>query len=137
MATPGVAGAALLIRQYFMEGWYPSGTKAEADRFTPSGALIKAVLVNSGQALVGVQKKYGGPTSSVPYDHHQGFGRISLIDSLYLHGRPETRNRIYIKDRLRLSSTSKPFEVTFRLDQCSAPYFSATLVYTDKENSSI
>jgi len=133
MATPGAAGAALLIRQYFMEGWYPTGMKVFSDRFTPSGALIKAVLVNSGQALIGVDNNYY-TTPSVPYDIHQGFGRISLIDSLYL--RNKSKAKIFLQDRQVLESKSAPYQKTFQLDQCSAPYFSATLVYMDKENSS-
>lgn len=51
MATPGVAGAAALVRQYFMEGFYPSGSKTAKDGFTPSGALLKATLVNSAQKM--------------------------------------------------------------------------------------
>ena len=46
MATPVVAGSATLARQYFMDGYYPSGKKNDADKMTPSGALIKAVLIS-------------------------------------------------------------------------------------------
>ena len=45
MATPIAAGAVTLIRQYFTEGFYPSGGKQPADAFLPSGALLKAVLL--------------------------------------------------------------------------------------------
>ncbi len=37
MATPVVAGLATLVRQYFMEGWYPTGLKTAANAFNPSG----------------------------------------------------------------------------------------------------
>jgi hypothetical protein len=53
-ATPHAAGAAALVRQYFMEGWYPTGTKDPANAFTPSGALIRSVLVNSAVNMSGV-----------------------------------------------------------------------------------
>lgn len=45
MATPIVAGSLLLIRQYFVEGWYPSGAPNSTLSYTPSGPLMKAVLL--------------------------------------------------------------------------------------------
>lgn len=45
MATPIVAGGLLLIRQYFTEGWYPSGAANSSRSYTPSGPLMKAVLL--------------------------------------------------------------------------------------------
>jgi hypothetical protein len=40
--------------QYFTEGFHPSGTRRAGDAITPSGALLKAVLVNSTVALTGI-----------------------------------------------------------------------------------
>lgn len=45
MATPVVAGAVALLRQYFVQGFYPTGVAAPASGFTPSGPLLKAVLL--------------------------------------------------------------------------------------------
>lgn len=45
MATPVVAGAVALLRQYFMQGYYPSGAPVPASAYTPSGPLLKAVLL--------------------------------------------------------------------------------------------
>ena len=42
MAAPLVAAAALIVRQYFEEGFYPSGARVQGDGFSPSGALVKA-----------------------------------------------------------------------------------------------
>jgi hypothetical protein len=46
MAAPVVAGGAALTRQYYLDGFYPSGRASKQDAFTPSGALIKATLIN-------------------------------------------------------------------------------------------
>lgn len=46
MATPVIAGSAILVRQYFTDGYYPTGQKIAADAFTPSSALIKAVMIS-------------------------------------------------------------------------------------------
>mmetsp|Transcript_15375 Transcript_15375/g.36487 ORF Transcript_15375/g.36487 Transcript_15375/m.36487 type:complete len:1154 (-) Transcript_15375:216-3677(-) len=51
MATPNCAGGAALIRQYFVEGWHVAGTKNEAQTHNPSAALIKAMVINSGQPV--------------------------------------------------------------------------------------
>eukprot|EP00884_Botryococcus_braunii_P006262 jgi/Botrbrau1/15637/Bobra.4_1s0022.1 len=45
MATPVVAGSAVLVRQYFEQGFYPTGTPMAANSFSPGGALVKAVLI--------------------------------------------------------------------------------------------
>jgi hypothetical protein len=57
MATPAAAGIALLVRQYFMSSnssfW--TGRCNPADKFcgafTPSGVLVKAILLHSGSAM--------------------------------------------------------------------------------------
>ncbi|UPU35238.1 S8 family serine peptidase [Geomonas paludis] len=72
MATPTVAGAAALVRQYFTLGYYPLGTPTPANAFFPSGALVKAVLINSAQDMTG-----SGTEGAIP-SPGQGWGRIQL-----------------------------------------------------------
>ena len=43
MATPLVAASATLVRQYFLDGFYPSGAAAVADAHAPSGPLVKVL----------------------------------------------------------------------------------------------
>lgn len=45
MATPIVAGAAVLVRQYFEDGWYPNGSPVSQYGFNPSAPLVKAVML--------------------------------------------------------------------------------------------
>ncbi|KAK9847309.1 hypothetical protein WJX84_004305 [Apatococcus fuscideae] len=45
MATPIAAGSATLVRQYFTDGWYPTGQPNASAAFAPSASLIKAVLI--------------------------------------------------------------------------------------------
>jgi hypothetical protein len=79
MATPLTAGATALLRQYFTDGWYPSGTKVTANGFIPSGALMKAVLAISGDST-------GGVYASFYPDSLYGFGRVNLDTALYFAG---------------------------------------------------
>jgi subtilisin family serine protease len=81
MAAPGVAGTALLARQYFVDGFYPSGVANQADSITPSGALLKATLLNSAVDATAIS--FGGyqyPNAS------EGWGRVTLDNALYLPG---------------------------------------------------
>ncbi|MEO6708550.1 MAG: S8 family serine peptidase, partial [Planctomycetota bacterium] len=74
MACPAVTGGSALVREYFMDGFYPSGTATPADAFTPTGALVKAIVLNGGQDMTGIA---GYPSNQ------EGWGRILLDDSLY------------------------------------------------------
>ena len=81
-ASPGAGGAALMIRQYFAEGWYPSGAATPADGFDPSAALVKAMLVNSGAAI---EFDAEGRPDELP-SMKQGWGRILLDDAMHFAG---------------------------------------------------
>jgi len=131
MACPGVAGAALLIRQYFMDGFYPSGTKVPSDGFTPSGALVKAVILNSGRTMLG--REGSSSFQSEPYDNSQGFGLISLVDGVYIEGK--SKGKVLVYDEVELTN-GQEWEETFNLHNCPAEHTSVTLNYFDKENSS-
>lgn len=80
MATPTTAGAVALIRQYYAEGFYPSGQANAADGFAPSAALMKATL------LAGTRNMGGSNTRAPMPSNGQGFGMINLDDSLYFTG---------------------------------------------------
>lgn len=76
-ATPATAGCAALVRQYFTEGWYPTGTQQPHHSFTPSGALMKAVLLNSTIDMTGIAGFPG---------NQEGWGLIRLNNVLFFPG---------------------------------------------------
>jgi len=101
MATPGVAGNAALVREYFREGFYPSGARTGessdgGDGFVPSGALLKAVLVQAAQQMTTIATimtdadgnaqsvssssalPAGNLSDSQNIDYDQGYGRLQL-----------------------------------------------------------
>eukprot|EP00984_Skeletonema_dohrnii_P009897 scaffold3809_cov91-Skeletonema_dohrnii-CCMP3373.AAC.4 len=134
MATPVVSGTAAKIRQYFREGYYPSGTKNSNDALNPSGGLIKAVLLNGAQALLGVDNvdAGGGVTPSAPYDNNQGFGRLSLQDSVYLAGKTNVQLKIWDRESVpnRVTNT---YDVTIdKSGGCQANDLSVTLVWMEE-----
>ncbi|HHN78311.1 MAG TPA: hypothetical protein ENK11_06530 [Phycisphaerales bacterium] len=77
MSAPVISGAAAIARQYFVDGWYPTGSPDPADAFTPSGALLKAVLVAGAADLT---DEPGWPSD------REGWGRVMLTGSLPLPG---------------------------------------------------
>jgi hypothetical protein len=99
-ATAAASGAALLVRDYFAQGFYPDGTASNvgnaADKVANiSGDLVKAILVNSasfmstgklnaqGQLDVGSQI-LSGLTQKARFNREQGYGRINLSNALPL-----------------------------------------------------
>lgn len=79
-ATAHAAAAATLVRQYYTDGWYPSGSPTIANRRTPSGALIKATLLNS-------TRDTGGDAYQ---SNTKGWGVITLDRTLFLPNSPRT-----------------------------------------------
>ena len=86
MATPVVSGALALLRQYFAKGWYASGgvepTATGVDETQPSGALIRAAVINGASSMAGYTEA-GFPLEPPP-SFHQGFGRVNLAASVML-----------------------------------------------------
>jgi len=81
LAAPVVSAAAALIRQYFTQGFYPTGTawayEGGLTSFTPTGALMRAVLINATVDMTGI--------TSYPSDT-EGWGRLLLDASLHFPG---------------------------------------------------
>jgi len=69
-----VAGCVALVRQYYTEGWYPTGAEVAANTINPSAALIKATLINGAN-----------PLGQIP-NMNEGWGRVHLENSLYFSG---------------------------------------------------
>jgi hypothetical protein len=120
MATPGAAGLTALIRQYYTDGWYPSGSKIAANSLTPSAALLRGTLVNSAVNMAGA--------TALPANC-QGWGRVLLENALFFTG--QTR-KLWVKDDatpFATGSTNEDRAFTFSVTAGEA--FKATLAWTD------
>lgn len=88
MASPTVAGSAVLVRDYFSSGFYPGGRRKASDGFNPSGALLKAMLIHSGVPLNTIVDISGSNDALTAYpSNSQGYGRIRL-DNVLNFGKP-------------------------------------------------
>jgi subtilase family protein len=77
MSSPTTAGLAALAREYYDAGFYASGARNPASGFTPTGALLKATLIDGAVAL--------GASAPAP-DFVSGYGRILLNTTLAFTG---------------------------------------------------
>jgi hypothetical protein len=117
MATPCAAGNGALVRQYFTDGFYPTGTANPSNGFIPSAALMKAVLVNSGDSC-----------ATMYPNNAYGFGRINLWKTLHFSG--TTNNNIFwVADERDGLNTGQYREYTIPVQAGSV--FKVALVWTD------
>jgi len=74
IATGIANGSLVLVRQYFRQGWYPTGRPRTADTLLPSAALMRAMAICSGDSNV---------SGYAPPNFNTGFGRLNLDSVLY------------------------------------------------------
>lgn len=121
MASPAVTGVALLVREYYMDGFSPSGAATPANAFTPSGALIKATLLNSAVDMTGVA---GYPSNK------EGWGRLLVDNALYFSG--DARKLAVLADVRNAGGFSTGQNTTYNLNVTgSTEQLRVTLVWTD------
>jgi hypothetical protein len=130
MATPVVAGAALLARQYYMDGFYPSGARVAADGFEPTSALLKATLVAGAAPMRGLESATSLPIDAAP-SYRQGYGRVHLGRALYLAGSPAAPARLAILDAVPIAAGEAH---EFSLDAGGGP-ITVALAWTDPPGS--
>eukprot|EP00592_Proboscia_alata_P010323 CAMPEP_0194355264 /NCGR_PEP_ID=MMETSP0174-20130528/3203_1 /TAXON_ID=216777 /ORGANISM="Proboscia alata, Strain PI-D3" /LENGTH=886 /DNA_ID=CAMNT_0039124481 /DNA_START=63 /DNA_END=2723 /DNA_ORIENTATION=- len=129
MAAPVVTGTVALIRQYFEEGWYPSGIKGSGKKITPSGTLVKAIIMNGAQLVAGIQENKVTVYSS-EYDNTQNFGRVSLINSLALDGKNKLETKVYDRESITNDSL-KNYNIRINTSGCDATELRVTLAWND------
>jgi len=126
MASPAVAGTAMLVRQYYTDGYYPSGAPEVADAFNPSAALVKATLLNSAVDMTGIA---GYPSNQ------EGWGRVLADNALYFPG--DARNLIVLADVFNAGGmTTAEFENYQFSVASSAQSLRLTLTFTDVPGTS-
>mmetsp|Transcript_33715 Transcript_33715/g.74240 ORF Transcript_33715/g.74240 Transcript_33715/m.74240 type:complete len:965 (+) Transcript_33715:233-3127(+) len=136
MATPVTAGTAALVRQYLEEGWYAGGTKGSGAAISPSGTLVKAILINGAQtdikAVDNSAKSLGTHTTGVkPYDDAQGFGRLSLTNSVYIRGKTDVQVQFWDGETVTYNGLRRyPIKIDTS-NGCTNPRLSVTLAWTD------
>jgi hypothetical protein len=116
VATAAASGAALLVRDYLQQGFWPDGTSSNptnaADMIPEvSGALVKAILVASADWMNSpTSQTLPGGNLTVPYrfNNQQGYGRIELTNALKLTSWSWSAEGVHIHDPVSLESSLAP-----------------------------
>ncbi|MEM9303263.1 MAG: S8 family serine peptidase, partial [Pseudomonadota bacterium] len=120
MAAPTVSGSAALARQYYTDGFYPSGSRAADDAVIPSGALLKATLLNGTRLY---------PDTPAP---DSGWGRVWLDNNLYFTG--DARD-LRVWDLANLDGLRTGEIREFSVEVPAGEEFRATLTWYDPPGS--
>jgi hypothetical protein len=125
-AAPVAVAAAALVRQYYMDGFYPSGAKTMDNALTPSAALIKATLINSAASMKGLDN--AGMTISPIPSNEQGWGRVQLDQALVFTG---STRKLYVDDHRAGFEVGATTPITYTINGVEASPLKVTLVWTD------
>jgi Subtilase family len=117
MSAPTAAGLAALVREYYTAGFYATGARNPAQGMTPTGALLKATLLDGSVAL-----SAGAPGP----DFQAGFGRIELDRTLTFSG---SSFQLRVDDHREGITTGSVVEHAY--DVAAGSSFRATLVWSD------
>ena len=114
-ATPAAAATTALIRQYYTEGWHPTGTARPQNAITPTGALLKATLLNATLDMAG---EAGYPSVT------EGWGMARLNNTLFFPGSPRRLRAWQVRNAnglatgefqaftIEVASATEPLKVT-------------------------
>jgi hypothetical protein len=83
-SAPEVAGLGALVRDYFLSGFYPTGTATPANAVTPSGTLVKAMLLASGEDMGTISWPTTDFAIAKRYSSDVGYGRANLPSVLHV-----------------------------------------------------
>ena len=119
-ATPAAAAAAALVRQYYTDGFYPSGTAQAQHGFTPPGALIKATLLNATLDMTGPP---GYPSNN------EGWGMVRLQNTLAFPSSPRKLRAWHERNSTGLA-TGESVAFPLSVDSSAEP-LKVTLVWTE------
>ena len=140
MAAPVAAGAALLARQFFTDGWHAGGApNASAGIAKPSSALLRAVLVGGTAPMRGVRPSDAGAVDGAPLEvgvsesgpsAAVGHGRLHLGRALPLAPLNASNWGLVVTDSALLRSQGAVARFCVRAAAGRRP-LSVTLAWTD------
>ncbi|HWS70770.1 MAG TPA: S8 family serine peptidase [Thermoanaerobaculia bacterium] len=127
-SSPTVAGAAALVRQYYTDGFYPTGVATPANGFTPSAVLLKATIIAAARPIA-TRDTANGPIAALPVpSSEQGFGFPVLHDVLTF---PGDRLKLRVADVPLAAGLAAGEESSTRIAVNAGARLKAVLVWTD------
>jgi len=120
-ATAAANGSLVLVRQYFRQGWYPTGRPRTADTLLPSAALMRAMAVASADS---------GVSGYVPPEFNVGFGRLDLDSVLYFDTLGTDSRKLAVVDNRTGVATGQYIQYAVTVTDSSLP-LRAALAWVD------
>jgi subtilisin family serine protease/Mg-chelatase subunit ChlD len=122
MAAPHVAGLCALLIE-----WWRGRTGGK----TPSTALLKALLVNSAEDIAGGphRRPAGGTIAAIP-NSDQGWGRVSIENTLLQAPASDRGPKIYLDQRHAFTASGQEYTIRIAAADPARP-IRVTLVWTD------
>jgi hypothetical protein len=121
MATPLVAGAATLVREYYVE----------SKSHSPSAALVKATLINSAQDIPGLGTPGQEAAQPIP-NNHEGWGRVNVGDATAgdrdFHDGDQLTTGFSASYNHDIFDSSEPFKITLAWSDAPASLMAPGLV---------
>jgi len=133
MACPAVTGGAALIRQYLEDGYLATGAPSQT-QWQPTGAMIRAMLMNASVNMTGVA---GYPSNQ------EGWGRLLLDNVLWFAGEsrrttgmdlPNAYGRFpggALEFQIEVLSSGTPFRATMSFTDYPAQVFASQAAVND------
>ncbi|MFZ2237587.1 MAG: S8 family serine peptidase [Dokdonella sp.] len=136
MAAPTIAGNAGLMRQYFMDGFYPRGAKTAGDTYKPSGMAMKAVLLNGTNPLLANNTTPTDQFGTGNYGWGRGWldGNLWFSTTLSAPGNDLRRMRLFERTNVAGVKTGDSQQYTIANVQAGQE-LRATLTWYDPEPS--
>ncbi|KAN0042097.1 hypothetical protein ACTFIV_004656 [Dictyostelium citrinum] len=155
MATPLATAATTILRQYLVDGYFPTGESIEENKLHPTGSLLKALMINNAQLLNGTYywSASGTNPSNAIFEQInganliQGWGALRMNNWLYVKSssnpKPPPQRWIGIgglgkdqkatewKEDSLSSGLNKSYCFTYKPSGSGTPRIVATLVWTD------
>jgi len=121
MATPAAAGLGALVRQYYVDGFFPTGAKTPENGFVPTSALIRATMLSSAREMTNA--------GTIP-SACQGWGRILLDDALAFT--TDTRKLFAVDETTGFQSGGAGMIFQYKIDvTASTEPLKVSLAWTD------
>jgi subtilisin family serine protease len=118
ISAPAASGALMLLRQYFAEGWYPTGTPDSTHRITQlSSALMRAMAITATDSNVGHEYM---PNNAA------GWGRLDVSTIMHF---PDDSNGLAFLDESVGVATGQ--DMTFQFELSGRAPIHVVLTWTD------
>jgi hypothetical protein len=127
-SSPTIAGAAALVRQYYTDGYYPTGVATPSNMFTPSAALLKATIIAAAHRVPTKQTDTTDADTLPTPSREQGFGFPVLDDALYF---PGDHAKLRVADVPLASGLAQGDSSTLHFNVHAGSPLKVVLVWTD------